>query len=62
MDTSEEDEDVDSTTALQNGFAGVVLFKKETEDKSGNWDSIHVFEVVPQSKINIYTNSQPQLF
>ncbi|RLP64643.1 hypothetical protein L150_03397 [Candida albicans Ca529L] len=49
-DTSEEDEDVDSTTALQNGFAGVVLFKKETEDKSGNWDSIHVFEVVPQSK------------
>lgn len=41
-----EDENLDS---LEEGFAGVVLFKKETEDQSGKWDSIHVFEVVPES-------------
>lgn len=40
-DTEEEDD-------LSAGFAGVVLFKKETEDGSGKWDSIHVFEVEPQ--------------
>lgn len=39
---TEEEED------LSAGFAGVVLFKKETEDGSGKWDSIHVFEVEPQ--------------
>lgn len=27
------------------GFAGVVLFKKSTENKKAQWDSIHVFEV-----------------
>ncbi|KAK6454861.1 F-actin-capping protein subunit beta [Scheffersomyces xylosifermentans] len=44
-DTS-EDENPDS---LQEGFAGVVLFKKETDDGSGKWDSIHVFEVIAES-------------
>lgn len=42
-DTAEEE-----TELLEAGFAGVVLFKKETEDGSGKWDSIHVFEVVPE--------------
>lgn len=41
-----EDESLDS---LEEGFAGVVLFKKETQDRSGKWDSIHVFEIVPES-------------
>ncbi|OVF08450.1 putative F-actin-capping protein subunit [Clavispora lusitaniae] len=41
-----EDESADS---LEEGFAGVVLFKKETDDHSGKWDSIHVFEIVPES-------------
>lgn len=45
-DTNEED---DESETLENGFAGVVLFKKETEDGSGKWDSIHVIEVVPES-------------
>lgn len=45
-DTAEDEDD----NALEEGFAGVVLFKKETDDKSGNWDSIHVFEVIKQSK------------
>lgn len=44
-DTSEDD---DETTALES-FAGVVLLQKETDDKSGKWDSIHVFEVIPES-------------
>ncbi|ODV64706.1 F-actin capping protein, beta subunit [Hyphopichia burtonii NRRL Y-1933] len=45
-DTAEEEtEEEDSLSA---GFAGVVLFKKETEDNSGKWDSIHVFEVIPE--------------
>lgn len=43
---SAEDDEPDSLT---DGFAGVVLFKKETDDGSGKWDSIHVFEVVPVS-------------
>lgn len=41
-------EDLDANS-IEEGFAGVVLFKKETEDHSGKWDSIHVFEVVPES-------------
>lgn len=32
-----------------SGFAGVVLFKKQTDDEAGKWDSIHVFEVEPES-------------
>ncbi|KAK6464146.1 F-actin-capping protein subunit beta [Scheffersomyces coipomensis] len=43
-DTAEDDENT-----LQDGFAGVVLIKKETDDGSGKWDSIHVFEVIPES-------------
>ncbi|EGW35108.1 uncharacterized protein SPAPADRAFT_58249 [Spathaspora passalidarum NRRL Y-27907] len=43
----------DESAGLEEGFAGVVLFKKETEDGSGKWDSIHVFEVIPQSKTSI---------
>lgn len=39
--------DTDGDDTLDEGFAGVVLFKKETEDKRGSWDSIHVFEVIP---------------
>lgn len=30
---------------LDNGFAGVVLIKKELPQKMGYWDAIHVFEV-----------------
>ena len=45
-DTNEED---DEQETLDNGFAGVVLFKKETEDGSGKWDSIHVIEVIPET-------------
>lgn len=45
-DTNEED---DEQETLDNGFAGVVLFKKETEDGSGKWDSIHVIEVIPEA-------------
>lgn len=40
-----EDEAADS---LKEGFAGVVLFKKETEDHLGKWDSTHVFEIIPE--------------
>lgn len=40
--------DTEDVEDLSAGFAGVVLFKKETEDGSGKWDSIHVFEVEPQ--------------
>ena len=43
-------EDEDEEEDLSNGFAGVVLFKKETSDKSGKWDSIHVLEVIPDTK------------
>ncbi|ODV78984.1 F-actin-capping protein subunit beta [Suhomyces tanzawaensis NRRL Y-17324] len=39
---TEDDETLD-------GFAGVVLIKKDTEDGSGKWNSIHVFEVIPES-------------
>lgn len=39
---TEEEETLD-------GFAGVVLFKKEIDDGSGKWDSIHVFEVIQES-------------
>lgn len=41
-----EDPDANS---LEEGFAGVVLLKKQTEDHSGKWDAIHVFEVIPES-------------
>lgn len=37
-----EDEDASSLT---DGFAGVILFKKEIDNGEGKWDSIHVFEV-----------------
>ncbi|KAG7665415.1 CAP2 [[Candida] subhashii] len=43
----------DENSGLDEGFAGVVLFKKETDDKSGKWDSIHVFEVIPESKTSV---------
>lgn len=43
-DTAEEGAD-----SIKEGFAGVVLFKKVTEDNLGRWDSIHVFEVEPES-------------
>lgn len=43
-DTAEEE-----TDSIKDGFAGVVLFKKVTEDNLGRWDSIHVFEVEPES-------------
>lgn len=43
------DTEEDESTSLENGFAGVVLLKKETEDRTGKWDSIHVFEVIPES-------------
>lgn len=46
-DTAEDEE---AEEDLSNGFAGVVLFKKETSDQSGKWDSIHVLEVVPETK------------
>ncbi|CAK9440992.1 uncharacterized protein LODBEIA_P48610 [Lodderomyces beijingensis] len=49
-DTADDEaEDV----SLDDGFAGVVLFKKETSDKTGKWDSIHVLEVVPESKSKV---------
>ncbi|CAH2355038.1 F-actin-capping protein subunit beta [[Candida] railenensis] len=38
---TEDEETLDS-------FAGVVLLKKQTDDKSGSWDSIHVFEVIAE--------------
>lgn len=41
-----EDEAADS---MKEGFAGVVLFKKEAEDGLAKWDSIHVFEIIPES-------------
>lgn len=44
-DTAEDD----TADSLEEGFAGVVLFKKETDDRSGKWDSIHVFEILPES-------------
>lgn len=44
-DTAEDE----GANSLEEGFAGVVLFKKETDDKSGKWDSIHVFEIAPES-------------
>lgn len=43
-DTAEEGAD-----SFKEGFAGVVLFQKETEDNMGSWNSIHVFEVEPES-------------
>lgn len=38
----------DESESLQE-FAGVVLLQKQTDDASGRWDSIHVFEVEPES-------------
>lgn len=52
-DDEEEDEKQGNNASrdhgLEDGFAGVVLFKKETSDGSGKWDSIHVLEVIPES-------------
>lgn len=45
-DTAEDLE----ASALDEGFAGVVLFKKVSDDKLGQWDLIHVFEIVPESE------------
>lgn len=42
-DTAEDDE-----SPLEQGFAGVVLFKKEIDGGLGKWDSIHVFEVIAE--------------
>lgn len=39
----------DTEDDLSAGFAGVVLFKKQSDDGSGKWDSIHVFEVESES-------------
>ncbi|CAI5759458.1 unnamed protein product [Candida verbasci] len=47
-DTSENED-----SGLDDGFAGVVLFKKETSDSLGKWDSNHVFEVIPESEHRI---------
>lgn len=44
-DTAEEE----GADSLKEGFAGVVLFKKEAEDGLAKWDSIHVFEIIPES-------------
>lgn len=44
-DTAEDE----AANSLEEGFAGVVLFKKETDDKAGKWDSIHVFEIIAES-------------
>lgn len=41
-DTEEEEGGVQS---LINGFAGVILLKKEIDNGEGKWDAIHVFEV-----------------
>lgn len=38
---TEDDETLDA-------FAGVVLFQKQTDDGSGRWDSVHVFEVTAE--------------
>ncbi|BFZ55947.1 F-actin-capping protein subunit beta [Savitreella phatthalungensis] len=38
---------------LDDGFAGVVLFKKgspQSRDASGGWDSVHVFEAVDKGR------------
>jgi len=40
----------DDCTDLSQGFAGVVLFKKQSADGLGSWDSIHVFEVIPETE------------
>ncbi len=46
-----EDEDVNQTGEI--GFAGVVLLKKQidptNQGNGGCWDSIHVFEVIPEN-------------
>ena len=42
-------EDEGEPTLLENGFAGVVLLSKETDDKLGKWDSIHVFEIIHET-------------
>ncbi|RPA88223.1 F-actin capping protein [Ascobolus immersus RN42] len=42
---------------LDDGFAGVVLFKKSVEGAAGvkgTWDSIHVFEAVDRARIAHY--------
>lgn len=41
--------DDEEESPLESGFAGVVLIKKETDDSTGKWDSIHVFEVTPET-------------
>lgn len=44
-DTAEDE----SADAVDEGFAGVILFKKESDDRAGLWNSIHVFEIVPET-------------
>lgn len=51
-DTAEDEE----PSSLEHGFAGVVLLSKETDDKLGKWDSIHVFEIVPESSTSATYN------
>lgn len=47
-DMDEEEEEAQGADTLEKGFAGVVLIKKESENGQGKWDSVNVFEVVPQ--------------
>ncbi|KAG7195850.1 F-actin-capping protein subunit beta [Scheffersomyces spartinae] len=44
----ESEEDEDASQLLDAGFVGVVLFQKKNE--GGKWDSIHVVEVIPETK------------
>lgn len=46
----EDDDDSNDQNSIEQGFAGVVLIKKESEDGLGKWDSTNVFEVIPNSK------------
>lgn len=40
--------EVEDSQLLDSGFAGVVLFQKQND--GGRWDSIHVAEVIPETK------------
>lgn len=46
-------EDVEANS-IEEGFAGVALFKKDSDDNSGKWNSIHVFEVIPEGRAAVY--------
>lgn len=50
-DSGEDEDENDSNlqNSLKQGFAGVVLIKKESEDGLGKWDSTNVFEVIPNN-------------